>query len=86
MSDNDILLRDLYQLVHDEHQAAHQQLLTTWQRPLLEKCLKGFTQSFVRLECGAEKDTLWVYPDDAESRFREGDLICLHQGDALIWR
>jgi DNA replication ATP-dependent helicase Dna2 len=77
------LLSDLYQLVHDEQQAANDQLMTTWARPLPEKLQKGITQGFVRLERGPEPTTLWAYPDETESRFREGDLLCLHQGDAL---
>lgn len=83
MSDIAAFLVDLHQLVHDEQQAANHQLLTTWELPLSEKLLKGVTQGFVRLERGPEPTTLWVYPDDTESRFREGDLFCLHQGNAL---
>ncbi|WP_418647561.1 AAA domain-containing protein [Thauera butanivorans] len=78
-----LLLSDLYQLVHDEQQAAHHQLMTAWERPLSEKLQKGITQGFLRLERGPEPTTLWAYPDDTESRFREGDLVCLHQGNAL---
>ncbi|MDR2625985.1 MAG: DNA2/NAM7 family helicase [Zoogloeaceae bacterium] len=78
-----VLLSDLYRLVHDEQQAVHHQLMTTWARPLQEKLKKGITQGFIRLEHGFESDTLWVYPDDTESRFREGDLLCLHQGEVL---
>jgi DNA replication ATP-dependent helicase Dna2 len=78
-----MLLSALYQLVHDEQQAAYHQLVTTWERPLPEKLQKGITQGFIRLEHNSEPTTLWAYPDDTESRFREGDLVCLHQGDAL---
>lgn len=83
MSDTAALLATLHRLVQDEQQAAHHQLVTTWERPLSEKLLKGVTQGFVRLERGPEPTTLWAYPDDTESRFREGDLLCLHQGNAL---
>jgi DNA replication ATP-dependent helicase Dna2 len=78
-----ILLSALYRLVYDERQAANHRLATAWERPLPEKLRKGITQGFVRLERGPEPATLWAYPDDSESRFREGDLLCLHQGNAL---
>lgn len=82
-SANTRLLSDLYRLVRDEQRAAQHLLMATWERPLAEKLQKGSTQDFVRLERGPEPATLWAYPDDSESRFREGDLVCLHQGDAL---
>lgn len=83
MSNTAGLLSDLYQLVHDEQQTANHQLFTTWERPLSDKLQKGITQGFVRIERGPEPTTLWAYPDDTESRFREGDLLCLHQGNPL---
>jgi DNA replication ATP-dependent helicase Dna2 len=83
MSANATLLSDLARLVYDEQMAASHQLRTTWERPLSEKLNKGLTQGFLRLERGPEPSTLWVYPDESESRFREGDLLCLHEGIAL---
>lgn len=83
MSFSSKLLSDLYRLILDEQEAGNYQLRTTWERPLSEKLLKGVTQGFHLLERGPEPATLWAYPDDTESRFREGDLICLHQGNAL---
>jgi DNA replication ATP-dependent helicase Dna2 len=77
------LLSDLHRLVDDEQEAAHCRLMNAWKRPLPEKLQKGVTQGFVRLERGPEPTTLWACPDDTESRFREGDLLCLHRGDAL---
>lgn len=77
------LLTELYQLVADEQEAANQKLWMTWEQPLPEKLHKGVTQGFRFLERGSESGTLWAYPDDTESRFREGDLICLHQGIAI---
>jgi len=82
MSVGNSLLADLHQLVHDEQQAASYQLLSTWERPLSEKLQKGVTQGFRFIERGPEPTTLWAYPDDTESRFREGDLLCLHEGKA----
>ncbi|WP_211343423.1 DEAD/DEAH box helicase [Lampropedia puyangensis] len=77
------LLNNLRQLVEDEQDAAHARLFETWESPLAEKLRKGITQGFNKLEKGPESGTLWVYPDESESRFREGDLLCLHQGQAL---
>ena len=77
------LLADLYQLVLDEQAAGHHKLLEIWEQPLSQKLLKGTSQGFRFLERGPDPTTIWALPDDSESRFREGDLICLHQGNAL---
>lgn len=77
------LLSDLSDFVRDEQAAGHQRLLEIWQRPLGEKLEKGWTQSFTRVEKGDEPNTLWAYPSDGESRFREGDLLTLHAGSPL---
>lgn len=77
------LLNELFTLIHDERDVSLRRLLDTWERPLADKLANGKTQRFTRLERGAEPNTLWAYPDDGESRFREGDLICLHEGDSL---
>lgn len=76
-------LKSLHLLVQDEQAATRRQLLATWERPLADKLLTGFSQGFRWLEKGAEPGTLWAYPDESESRFREGDLLCLHQGQPL---
>ncbi len=73
--------QQLHTFVHDEHQATIAKLLELWDRPLSDKLAKGDTQHFTHLERHADTDALWAYPDDNESRFREGDLICLHGGD-----
>lgn len=80
-SPSESLLTGLMTLVHDERDAGVCRLLDVWQRPLAEKLAKGWTQRFMQLEPGDEPGTLWAYPDQGESRFREGDLLCLHQGD-----
>lgn len=82
-SPSDKLLTDLWGFVRDEQTAANAHLLEIWQRPLVEKLDKGWTQGFSRLERGDEPQTLWAYPDESESRFREGDLLCLHEGSPL---
>ena len=74
-------LQQLRGFVHDEQQASLAKLLDVWERPLADKIAKGDTQHFTRLERHTDDDALWAYPDDNESRFREGDLVCLHGGD-----
>lgn len=81
--ESDVLLENLLLFIRDEQQAGNQKLFDVWERPLKEKQEKGWTQGFVRLERGEEAQTLWAYLDDGESRFREGDLLCLHSGDPL---
>ena len=83
------LLADLQTLVRDEQTAGQRQLVDTWARPLPEKLRGGWTQGFVRLAPGDDGQSLWAWPDDGESRFREGDLLALHAGrplDALLGR
>lgn len=79
----DALLANLLLFIRDEQQAGNQKLFDVWERPLTEKLENGWTQGFVRLERGEESQTLWAYLDGSESRFREGDLLCLHSGDPL---
>ena len=76
------LLNELLTFIHEEQEAANQKLVEIWKRPLAEKLEKGWSQGFLRLERG-ESHTLWAYLDDSESRFREGDLLLLHSGNAL---
>ncbi len=81
---DDTLMTDLVTLIHEERDAGLQRLMEVWRQPLAEKCANGWTQAFTYLQRGEEAGTLWAYPDAADSRFREGDLLCLHQGDALM--
>lgn len=76
----DALVADLYGLVHEEREATRRHLHEMWDRPLTERLRRGITQGFVRVAAGPESDTVWAYPDDGESRFREGDRLFLHRG------
>jgi DNA replication ATP-dependent helicase Dna2 len=78
-----MLLQDLYRLIQDEKEEAQRRLYEVWERPLQLKLLSGHTQGFTRIEAGPESDTIWAYPDEGESRFREGDLLCLHSGHPI---
>ena len=77
------LLDGLRGFVAREREAALQKLLDVWRQPLPDRLAKGLCQRFLRLEAGPEKGTAWAYLDGGESRFREGDLICLHGGSPL---
>lgn len=77
------LLLELRALVRDEQEAARRALLHIWGDPLPLKLERGLSQGFLRLERADDPSTLWAYPDDTESRFREGDQIVLHEGDAM---
>jgi len=77
---HDRLLSELRQFVEDEREAGAARLLTIWERPLEDKLRDGWSQRFARVERGPEPDTLLAYPDEGESRFREGDLLQLHAG------
>jgi DNA replication ATP-dependent helicase Dna2 len=83
------VLDELRAFVHRERDAARDYLLQAWSQPLADKLAKGLSQRFLRLEAGAEAGTIWAYPDHGESRFREGDLLCLHLGspyDSMLAR
>lgn len=73
------VLKELQAFVYAEHEANTENLLEIWNKPLKEKLLKGETQ---RIESVTFVDSnhLEVVLGDNESRFREGDMICLHLG------
>ncbi|WP_313704588.1 AAA domain-containing protein [Massilia sp.] len=77
------LLDGLRAFVQAEREAAQEKLFEVWRQPLADRLSKGLSQRFLKLEPGPEQGTLWAYVDDGESRFREGDLVCLHGGSPL---
>jgi DNA replication ATP-dependent helicase Dna2 len=77
------LLTDLLNLVRTEQAAGHERLLAIWQRPIGDKLDTGWSQDFTHLERGPDVGSLWAYPGEAESRFREGDMLMLHSGSAV---
>jgi len=77
------LLDGLRSFVAREREAAQQNLLDVWRQPLPDRLAKGLSQRFLYIEAGPEKGTAWAWPDGGESRFREGDLVCLHGGSPL---
>jgi DNA replication ATP-dependent helicase Dna2 len=77
------LLEDMHAFVRDEQRAAQDKLDGLWALPLRKKLAQGLTQRFARLERGDEPSQVWAHLGRGDSRFREGDLLCLHAGDAL---
>lgn len=83
MDDTLKLLEKLERFIKQEQAVANDQLLKSWARPLNERLQKGLSQRFNKLSIDEDKSRVRVYLDGGESRFREGDLICLHRGDPL---
>ena len=77
------LLDGLRAFVQAEREAAQERLFEVWRQPLADRLAKGQCQRFLKLEPGPESGTLWAYTDGSDSRFREGDLVCLHGGSPL---
>lgn len=75
------VLLKLYEFIRAEQEASRHQLNEVWERPLATKLFAGHTQKFTQLKAGPEPKTIWAYPDESESRFREGDLLCIHSGN-----
>lgn len=74
-------LDELRSFVQLEHQANLERLRETWSKPLAKKLLSGDTQRIARIKA-IDKNHLELTLGDNESRFREGDMVCLHTGDA----
>lgn len=74
------VLKELQAFVYAEHEAGMENLLETWKKPLKGKLLKGETQRIESVRYSGSNH-LEVVLGDNESRFREGDMICLHLGD-----
>ncbi len=77
------LLAELRSFVLTEQAASREHLLDVWQRPIADKLETGWSQDFTHLEHGPDFGSLWAYPGEAESRFREGDMLALHAGSAV---
>lgn len=76
------VLDDLRAFVYAEQEAGMVHLYEIWEKPLDNKLYKGETQQITSLEYignGVVKAIL----GDNESKFREGDMICLHPGDVF---
>lgn len=74
------LLEELRTFVYQERDIAMARLLESWKQPMPEKRRKGLAQRFRGLEHGRDPNTAWASLAGGESRFREGDRLCLHTG------
>ena len=77
------LLAGLLMFVRAEQVASHERMLEIWQRPIADKLATGWSQDFTRVERGPDSGSLWAWPGEADARFREGDMLALHTGDAV---
>ncbi|MES2675660.1 MAG: AAA domain-containing protein [Pseudomonadota bacterium] len=73
------ILDELRSFVKAEQEASKNKLMSIWEKPLAKKLESGETQAIAKLEV-SEKSSLWLTLGNNESRFREGDMICLHTG------
>ncbi|MBX2808894.1 MAG: ATP-binding protein [Cellvibrionaceae bacterium] len=73
-------LKHLSAFVKAEHEANQAKLFECWEKPLSTKLTTGETQAIaaIRIE---DSQHLLVTLGANESRFREGDMICLHCGE-----
>jgi len=81
MKDSRETLKELRSFVQAEHDANWEKLREIWAKPLGKKIMTGETQQITHLKI-IDKSHLAATLGDNESRFREGDMICLHLGDA----
>ncbi|WP_252856640.1 hypothetical protein [Photobacterium kishitanii] len=79
------VLQKLKGFVYAEHQAGMAKLLDLWEKPLKDKLYKGETQQINSVE-SLGNGQLEVTLGPNESKFREGDMVCLHLGEAHIER
>lgn len=79
------VLKDLRAFVNSEHKANLEKIIDYWEQPLNEKILKGYTQKIKSIKLH-DNNHLEATLGDNDSRFREGDMLCLHLGEAHIER
>ncbi len=74
------ILDGLRAFVEKEHRANFAKLYETWEKPLTQKLESGESQELSSIRIDSRKHLI-VCLGDNDSRFREGDMICLHLGD-----
>lgn len=77
------LLGQLLAFVAQERDIANGRCLASWERPMEEKLRVGLAQQFTSVEAGEEAKFLIATLGKGESRFREGDCLCVHDGSAF---
>lgn len=76
------ILEELRVFVHSEHKANQAKLNEVWEKPLETKLRLGESQLIAQVNI-EDKNHLSLKLGDSDSRFREGDMICLHSGDVV---
>ena len=79
------VLKKLEAVVYAEHRAGMEKLLDIWEKPLKDKLYKGETQQINSVK-SLGNGQLEVTLGKNESKFREGDMVCLHLGEAHVER
>lgn len=74
------ILDELRAFVEKEHNANFAKLYEVWEKPLTQKLNSGETQSIRSITVDG-RNHLILSLGENDSRFREGDMICLHLGD-----
>ena len=82
MTTNQQILTDLRHFIKQEQEINLEKLMDIWQKPLDIKCKNGESQKIKKIDI-EDRIHLRLSFDCDYSRFRTGDMICLHQGDAL---
>ncbi len=76
------ILDELREFVQDEQEANLAKLFEVWEKPLSKKLISGESQLINEVKI-KNNGHLLLSLGEGESRFREGDMICLHMGNAL---
>jgi DNA replication ATP-dependent helicase Dna2 len=74
-------LESLREFVDNESAIAEQRLIADWSKPLAQKLAAGSTLKLVSVERGNDAGQIIASFEQNNSRFREGDLVCLHLGE-----
>ncbi|SGZ09231.1 DEAD/DEAH box helicase [Moritella viscosa] len=77
-----LVLTELRELIQREYDANQAKLIEVWEKSIKQKIKSGESQLITHITVkgnGYVELTL----GEGESRFREGDMICLHLGDAI---
>ena len=75
-------LDNLREFVQEEHKANQAKLIEVWEKPLSKKLASGESQQIAKMSREGSYHLILTL-GEGDSRFREGDMVCLHHGNAL---